>query len=366
LPNRGIRTDKRHPGDRLTRAFDQQTANRCVEGSLKKHRTIVVVDQERLIGLYFQMVLIRQFELRAIDERRQGLIPGFIHPYIGEEACAVGMCAALNRDDVITSTHRGHGHLLAKGGDVKYMMAELAAREPGYCRGKGGSLHMTDFDLGILGANGIVAGGIPMAVGAAHAFKLRKEPRVAVSFFGDGATNEGAFHEALNLAGLWKLPAIFFCENNQYGEGTPQHKQAPVRQLSVRAASYGMPGVTVDGNDVLAVYAAAETAVARARAGEGPTFIEGMTYRYRGHYEGDPQVYRSRDEVLSWEQRDPIPRFKKVLIEQGVAEGDLEAAEGEVFATLDIAVRFARSAPPARPEDALADVLVDTHNGRAL
>lgn len=327
----------------------------------------MTLSTDRLLELYRQLVLIRQFELRAIDERRQGLIPGFIHPYIGEEACAVGACAALNRDDVITSTHRGHGHLIAKGGDVRYMMAELAAREAGYCRGKGGSLHMTDFDLGILGANGIVAGGIPMAVGAALAFKMQAAPngaglRVALTFFGDGATNEGAFHEALNLAGLWRLPVVFFCENNQYGEGTPQHKQAPITQLSKRAESYAMPGVTVDGNDVLAVYEATRQAVERARRGDGPSFIEGVTYRYRGHYEGDPQVYRSREEVERWQMRDPIPRLRRVLIERGVNEGRIEEVEGQVLALVEEAVAFARSAPPARAEDALSGVYGDHHN----
>jgi pyruvate dehydrogenase E1 component alpha subunit len=344
----------------------------------------VTLTQPRLLDLYRQLVLIRQFELRAIDERRQGLIPGFIHPYIGEEACAVGACAALNADDVITSTHRGHGHLIAKGGDVRHMMAELAARELGYCAGKGGSLHMTDFDLGIMGANGIVAGGIPMAVGAALAFKKQAPPsvppvspplsgedgrgglRVALAFFGDGATNEGAFHEALNLAGLWKLPVIFFCENNQYGEGTPQHKQAPVSRLSTRAASYAMTGVTVDGNDVLAVYEATRAAVARARAGEGPSFIEGLTYRYRGHYEGDPQVYRAREEVEHWQALDPIPRFRRVLVEQGVGEGEIEEAEGEVMGMIDVAVTFARSAPPAKLDDALTGVYGDDHHGKVF
>jgi acetoin:2,6-dichlorophenolindophenol oxidoreductase subunit alpha len=322
---------------------------------------------ERLLALYRQLVLIRQFELRAIDERRQGLIPGFIHPYVGEEACAVGACAALNKEDVITSTHRGHGHLIAKGGDVRYMMAELAAREAGYCAGKGGSLHMTDFNLGIMGANGIVAGGIPMAVGAALAFKLRAGAqtgmRVALSFFGDGATNEGAFHEALNMAGLWKLPAIFFCENNLYGEGTPQNKQAPIAHLSQRAASYAMPGITVDGNDVLAVYEATRAAVERARSRAGPTLIEGMTYRYRGHYEGDPQVYRSREEVEEWQTRDPIQLFRRVLIEHAISEAVIEETEGEVFELVDEAVVFARQAPPARLEDALAGVYGDTHQG---
>lgn len=321
---------------------------------------------ERLLEMYRQMVLIRQFELRAIDERRQGLIPGFIHPYIGEEACAVGACAALNRDDVITSTHRGHGHLIAKGGDVRYMMAELAARESGYCAGKGGSLHMTDFDLGIMGANGIVAGGIPMAVGAALAFKKQAQAghpmRVAVSFFGDGATNEGAFHEALNLAGLWKLPAIFFCENNQYGEGTPQHKQAPLSQLSLRSASYDMPGHTVDGNDISSVYVAMCEAVARARRGAGPSLIEGITYRYRGHYEGDPQVYRSQLEVDQWKALDPLPRCRHLLAQREIDNAVVDNTEKSAFELVEHAIMFAKNAPKAKLEDTLKGVYGDTHH----
>lgn len=322
-----------------------------------------------LLELYRQMVLIRHFELRAIDERRQGLIPGFIHPYVGQEACAVGACAALTHDDVITSTHRGHGHLIAKGGDVRYMMAELAARESGYCAGKGGSLHMTDFDLGIMGANGIVAGGLPMAVGAGLAFKKQaaqqgnKSMRVAVAFFGDGATNEGAFHESLNLAGLWKLPVIFFCENNQYGEGTPQHKQAPVQQLSKRADSYAIPGITVDGNDIMAVYDVMQYAVQRARSGQGPSFIEGLTYRYRGHYEGDPQVYRDVAEVQAWQARDPLPACRRILLQMGVDEGQIEDVEGAVFQQIELSVMFAKAAPKAKVNDALAGVYADTHGG---
>lgn len=319
------------------------------------------------LDLYRRMVLIRQFELRAINERKSGLIPGFIHACIGQEATAVGACAALNADDVITSTHRGHGHLIAKGGDPKYMMAELAARSTGYCGGKGGSLHMTDFDLGILGANGIVAGGIPMAVGAALAFQMRKQPRVALAFFGDGAVNEGAFHEAANLAGLWKLPVIFLCENNLYGEGTPQHKQAPVADLSLRAAGYAFPGVVVDGNDVLAVYEATKAAAERARAGGGPTFVEGKTYRHRGHYEGDPTIYRSKEEVELWKQRCPVAYFGQRLLDEGIAvQADLDAIEAAVKHELDNAVAFAASSPAPAPETALAGVYGDVHGGRVF
>ncbi|MDJ0752702.1 MAG: thiamine pyrophosphate-dependent dehydrogenase E1 component subunit alpha [Ardenticatenaceae bacterium] len=323
--------------------------------------------KEQLLTFYRQMVKVREFELRAINERRAGLIPGFIHSCVGQEATAVGACAALNQDDVITSTHRGHGHLVAKGGEPRYMMAELAARQTGYCGGKGGSLHMTDFELGILGANGIVAGGIPMAVGAALAFQMRGEQRVALSFFGDGAVNEGAFHEAANLAGLWKLPMIFFCENNLYGEGTPQDKQAPVKDLSIRAAGYAFPGVIVDGNDVTAVYEATQEAVARARAGEGPTFIEGKTYRYRGHYEGDPMVYRSPEELEAWQERDPIAAFRQRLLEHKFAsESEITAVESEIQSLLDEAVEFAAQSPQPTRESALDGVYGDTHEGRVF
>ncbi|MBE7470992.1 MAG: pyruvate dehydrogenase (acetyl-transferring) E1 component subunit alpha [Anaerolineae bacterium] len=320
-----------------------------------------------LVELYRKMVTVREFELRAINERRAGLIPGFIHSCVGQEATAVGACAALNADDVITSTHRGHGHLIAKGGQPKYMMAELAARTTGYCGGKGGSLHMTDFNLGILGANGIVAGGIPIAVGAALAFQQRREKRVALAFFGDGATNEGAFHEALNLAGLWKLPVIFFCENNLYGEGSPQHTQAPLKDLAERAASYAFRGVIVDGNDVLAVFEATRQAVERARAGQGPTLIEGKTYRLRGHYEGDPMLYRDKAEVETWRQRDPLTTFRRYLLEQAIcAETDLQDIEAAVQAELNEAVAFAAASPTPAPETALEGVYGQTWGGRVF
>jgi pyruvate dehydrogenase E1 component alpha subunit len=313
------------------------------------------------------MVLVREFELRAIEERRAGLIPGFIHSCVGQEASAVGACLALEADDVITSTHRGHGHLIGKGGDPRYMMAELAARSTGYCRGRGGSLHIADFDLGILGANGIVAGGIPIAVGAALASSMRRERRVTLSFFGDGAVNEGAFHEAANLAGLWRLPVIFFCENNLYGEGTPQSKQAPVADLAVRAEGYGFPGVIVDGQDVLAVYQAVKEAAERARAGEGPTFVEAKTYRYRGHYEGDPQIYRLPGEMEAWQARDPIPAFRQRLLEAGALdEPELVEIEAGVQAQLDEAVVYAKAAPIPQPQEALQGVYADTHGDQVF
>jgi pyruvate dehydrogenase E1 component alpha subunit len=315
-----------------------------------------------LAELFRRMVLVREFELRAIDERRAGLIPGFIHSCVGQEASAIGACLALEAEDVITSTHRGHGHLIGKGGDPRYMMAELAARSTGYCRGRGGSLHMADFDLGILGANGIVAGGIPIAVGAAVGMSMRRERQIALSFFGDGAVNEGAFHEAANLAGLWRLPVIFLCENNLYGEGTPQSKQAPVTDLAVRAEGYGFPGVVVDGQDVLAVYQAVKEAAERARAGDGPSFVEAKTYRYRGHYEGDPQVYRLPGELEAWQARDPIPAFRQRLLDGGsLDEAALAQIETGVQAELDEAVAFAKAAPIPQPEEALQGVYADTH-----
>jgi TPP-dependent pyruvate/acetoin dehydrogenase alpha subunit len=323
--------------------------------------------KEFLLSLYRRMYLVREFELRAIEERRNGLIPGFIHSCVGQEATAVGACMALDVDDVITSTHRGHGHLLGKGGDPKYMMAELAARSSGYCKGRGGSLHIADFDLGILGANGIVGGGFPTAVGAALAFHMRNEKHVALCFFGDGAINQGTFHESANMAGLWKLPVIFFCENNLYGEGTPQEKQAPIKDLAKRAESYGFPGLSVDGNDPLAVYEATKKAVTRAKKDEGPTLIEGKTYRFRGHYEGDPQVYRLPGEMEEWKKKDPIPNFRKWLLKSGSAsENEIKNVEESVQHELDEAVAFAKSAPIPKVEEALEGVYADIHNGKVF
>lgn len=317
-----------------------------------------------LSEMFHRMNLVREFELRAIEERRGGLIPGFIHSCVGQEATAVGACLALNEEDIITSTHRGHGHLIGKGGDPRYMMAELAARSPGYCKGRGGSLHISDFDLGILGANGIVGGGIPIAVGAALGFAMRSEERVALAFFGDGATNEGSFHEAANQAGVWKLPVIFFCENNLYGEGTAINRCTPITDLALRAQGYGFPGVIVDGNDVLAVYEAVAAARQRAAAGLGPTFIEAKTYRLRGHFEGDPQVYRTQEEIETWRKQDPIPRFRKILVDSGVFDdGELEEMLGKVLMQLDEAVSFAAAAEKPKVEDALRGVYADTHNG---
>ena len=264
------------------------------------------------------MVKIRKFDTTIIQLYADGEIPGFMHLYIGEEAVAAGVCAALRKEDYITSTHRGHGHCIAKGGRLDLMMAELFGRQTGYCKGKGGSMHIADFNLGILGANGIVSGGIPTAVGAAVGIQYKEEKRVSVSFFGDGATNVGQFHEACNLASLWELPVIFICENNQYAQTTPRAEHQKIHSVADRALSYDMESVVVDGNDVVEVYRVATESVRRALKGAGPTFIECKTYRWRGHWEGDPQPYRTRDEVDAWKQKCPIKRFRKYLTDNNM------------------------------------------------
>ncbi|MBI3963065.1 MAG: thiamine pyrophosphate-dependent dehydrogenase E1 component subunit alpha [Deinococcus sp.] len=322
---------------------------------------------EFLAQLYSRMYTIRRFEERASELRNQGHIPGFLHPYIGQEAVAAGVCAALEPGDYLTSTHRGHGHLIARGADLGRMMAELFARTGGYCQGKGGSLHIANIDLGVIGANGIVAGGIPIAVGAALAIQQRQSRQVAVSFFGDGASNEGAFHEALNLAALWKLPVLFVCENNHYGEFTPQEKHQPVKDIAVRASSYNMPGIVVDGNDVLAVHRATAQAAAQARAGRGPTLVECKTYRHRGHYEGDAAKYRPQQEVEQWLARDPLQLFRRRLLESGeFTAAQLVELEAGVEAELERGVAFAHSSPHPQPDDALDDAYSETHQGRVL
>lgn len=319
--------------------------------------------QDRMLWMYRKMVEIRQFEEAAGTLYQSGQLPGFLHLYIGEEATAVGVCAHLEDADYITSTHRGHGHLIAKGGKRDRMMAELFARTTGYCKGKGGSMHIADKATGILGANGVVGAGIPLAAGAGLSAKLRGTQQVAVSFFGDGATNQGVFHETLNLAAVWDLPVVFVCENNRFGMGTPQHEHQRVEDIAVRAPAYDMPGVTVDGNDVLKVYDAAQEAVTRAREGGGPTLLNCDTYRFRGHHIGDPGTsYRDREEVQEQERkRDPIRRLAAVLTEkEGVTEAQLSAIEAELAKDLEDALAFAKSSPEPLPEDALEDLYAGT------
>jgi pyruvate dehydrogenase E1 component alpha subunit len=315
--------------------------------------------KEVLLDLHHRMVRIRRFEEAAGDLSDQGKLAGIIHLYVGEEAVAAGVMAHLGDQDQITSTHRGHGHCVAKGGDFKRMMAELFGRSTGYCRGKGGSMHIADLDIGILGANGIVGGGPPIAVGSAWANKYRDNGNVTCCFFGDGASNEGTFHEAANMAALYKLPLVFICENNGYGEFTPQRNHQAVKDIADRAVGYGMPGVVVDGMDVVAVYEAAGEAIERARRGEGPSLIECKTYRFYDHVgkRGMGVSYRTDDEVMEWRRRDPIELFEGRLAEQGILSADeAKAVHDRVSAQLQEAISFAESSPLPDPSEVLTDV----------
>jgi 2-oxoisovalerate dehydrogenase E1 component len=311
---------------------------------------------EQLIEAYRRMVLIRVFEERVSELYRDSEVPGFVHLSIGQEACAVGACLPLDPADVITSNHRGHGHCLAKGLPPEPMMAELLARATGTNQGLGGSMHIADPDLGIFGANGIVAAGVPIAAGAAVAAQLRKQRSVVVAFFGDGAVAQGAFHEAANLAVLWRLPVVFFCENNGYAEFSPSADQHAV-PLATRAAGYGLEHVLLDGNDVEAVTVAMTDVVRRIRDGAGPVFVEAVTYRWHGHYEGDPERYRSPDELADWRaSRDPLAIARARLVERGTEEAALDQIETEARARIEAAVESARQAPLPEMATALSAV----------
>ena len=316
---------------------------------------------EEQLEMLRSMQTIRRFEERASDDYRSGAIFGVVHCYSGEEAVAVGVCAALNEDDQIISTHRGHGHCIAKGADLKRMMAELYGKQTGYCKGKGGSMHIADFSIGMLGANGIVAGGIPIVTGAALAAQLESRGRVAVSFFGDGASNAGPFHESINIAAAWKLPVLYVCENNLWASNTPATDTLALGDVAARAAGYGIPGVVVDGNDVLAIYKVTATAVNRARAGEGPTLIECKTYRLRMHTERPGQLdRRPQEEIETWLQKEPIKRLANDLMEQGILnEEGWQEMDGEVLAAIEAAAKFAEDSPFPDPEMAVEDVFVD-------
>jgi len=310
-----------------------------------------------------QMQTIRRFEERASDDFLAGGIYGVVHCYIGEEAIAVGVCEALRPDDQIISTHRGHGHCIAKGADLDRMMAELYGRETGYCKGKGGSMHIADFSIGMLGANGIVAGGIPIVTGAGLAAQIEGSDRVAVSFFGDGASNAGPFHESLNIAAAWKLPMVYVCENNLWAAQTPASATLALPDVASRAAAYGIPGIVVDGNDVIAVYQAAVEAVARARAGDGPSLIECKSYRWRKHTERPEQPdRRPADEIEKWKLADPIVRLRNDLqSQQGqLTEEEWEAMDREILDRIEASVAFARASPFPPPEAALGDVFADS------
>jgi TPP-dependent pyruvate/acetoin dehydrogenase alpha subunit len=308
------------------------------------------------LQLYETMQRIRSFELAVIELFARGKIPGFLHTYVGEEAIAAGVCANLRPDDKIISTHRGHGHLIAKGGRLDLMMAELFGKQTGYCKGKGGSMHIAEPDLGMLGANAIVGAGTAIINGAALTAQYLGKDEVAVAFFGDGASNTGAFHEAMNMAAVWNLPTIFVCENNAYAESTPQTYHQKIKDVAVRAVAYGMPSNMVDGNDAGAVYQAAKEAVVRARAGEGPTLIEAKTYRIRGHYEGDPEIYRTKEEVESWKEKCPLKRWRTVLLDRGISAKTIDDIDVRIDQELKEAVVFAEGSPVPDPTQARSDI----------
>lgn len=316
-----------------------------------------MLSSDEKINLYRKMLEIRTFEERVFELYGENLVPGTIHLYAGEEAVAVGVCAALRADDYVVSTHRGHGHCIAKGARLDRTMAEILGRRTGYCKGKGGSMHIADFTVGVLGATAVVGAGIPVAAGAGLSIKLRNTDQVAACFFGDGAANQGTFHEGINIASVWRLPVVFVCENNLYAMGTRQTGVMLVRDISQRAASYGIPGMTVDGNDVVAVQEAAEAAVKRAREDDGPTLLECKTYRLKGHSRWDPATYRPKEEVEDWLQRDPIRRLELKLL----SEGDLSEAESleikkSVENDVEAAVKYALESPLPEPGEAMEDV----------
>ena len=310
------------------------------------------MEKEQAFTFYRQMVRIRRFEEELYRLFLKRPMPGSMHQYIGEEAVAVGVCAHLTREDYVTSTHRGHGHCIAKGVDLGAIMAEMFAKKTGCCKGMGGSMHIADFSVGMLGANGIVGAGIPIATGAAWTCQLRYPGRVSVVFFGEGASNEGAFHEGINLAAVWKLPAVFVCENNLYNFSVHYKRTTPIDNVADRAAAYGIPGMVVDGMDLVAVYDAAGEAIARARQGGGPTLMECKTYRFMGHSRFEPAGYRSKEEVAEWRKRDPLPLFQKVLVGKFQATpADFEKIDSEVSQEMQAAVAFAEQSPDPGPDD---------------
>ncbi len=320
----------------------------------------MAISKEQMKDMYVKMRRIRDFESTAAKLFAEGKIPGFVHLYLGEEAIAPAVCECLRDDDFITSTHRGHGHIIAKGGDLNLMMAELFGRETGYCKGKGGSMHIADRDKGILGANGIVGAGHCIACGAGLSAKLRGTDQVCVCFFGDGSTNQGTFHESLNMASIWKLPIIFVCENNHYGISMSQDRHQAIKDVADRGAAYNIPGIAVDGNDPMAVYEAASEAVARARAGKGPTLLECKTYRQHGHFEGDPAIYKPKEEQAAWMEKDPMPRFAKFLVDNGVCtEEEVKAMDDQVAKEIEDSIAFADAQPIPSLESAVVDVYSD-------
>ncbi len=321
------------------------------------------MDKQTILSVYETMLSIRKFEEKALQLFEENKLRGSVHLSIGQEAVAAAVGAYLREDDYITSTHRGHGHAIAKGARPDKAMAELMGRETGYCGGRGGSMHIADVERGNLGANAIVGGGIPHANGAALSAQLRGTDQVAVSFFGDGAANEGIFHETLNIASIWNLPVIFVCENNQYGMTTAYDSVTSVKDIATRASGYDMPGEVVDGNDVFAVEKAIKKAIKRARAGEGPTLIEAKTYRWKGHWTGDPEVYRTRDEVEEWKAKCPIKRLEKHMMEKKIlSQSDIEEKHKEFDKLIDEAEEFALGSPEPDPATVLDNVYYEGEN----
>jgi pyruvate dehydrogenase E1 component alpha subunit len=306
------------------------------------------------------MLKIRKFELKVGELFARGKIPGFLHTYVGQEAVASGVCAALRLDDVIVSTHRGHGHLIGKGGQLDLMMAELYGKSTGYNKGKGGSMHIADPDLGMLGANAIVGAGLVLINGAALTAQYLGKDNVGVCFFGDGASNTGTFHEGLNLASVWNLPSIFICENNRYAESTPQHQHQKIKDIARRADAYDIPSMIVDGDDVGAVYLTTMEAVERARTGGGPTLIEAKTHRWKGHHAADTQEYRSKDEIQDMEKHCPINRWSEYLLNIGIPKETLNAIEAQVEQAIEEAIAFAEESPQADLKEARADIFTPT------
>ena len=326
----------------------------AVRGVARLEEREQIAGSERLNEFLREMLLIRRFEEKVEERFRAGELPGFLHVAIGQEAVAVGVCRALDDGDVIASTHRAHGHTIANGTPPNEVMAELYGKVEGCSHGYGGSMHLYDLERGNLGANAVVGGGLPAIVGAALAFKMRKEPRVAVAFFGDGATNIGTFHESLNLAQLWKVPAVFVCENNHYAESTPSKQQLPIEDLTKRAEAYGMTAMQVDGQDVEAVYKATQKALKHARDGEGPVFLLAETYRLTGHYVGDPQVYRPKEEVREVrETQDPITKLREKL---DLSEDEWNELDAEATRLAEESVEFAKSGTDPKPEDAMKNL----------
>ena len=320
-----------------------------------------MMDKKTATWIYNKMHEIRAFEETAWTLFTENKLRGSVHLYTGEEAVAAAVCAQLCDEDYIASTHRGHGHCIGKGAELDRALAELMGKATGYCKGRSGSMHIADFEKGNLGANAIVGGGIPIATGGALALKMQNKPNVAVAFFGDGASNQGTFHEAINLASVWKLPIIYICENNQFGMTVPVWQSTSVENIADRSAGYGIVGEVVDGNDVVAVYEAFARAKERAVKGEGPTLLECKTYRWRGHWTGDPEVYRTREEVEEWkENRDPIKLFGAYMVENGLAtEEELNEIAQAVAKKMEAAVEFALNSPDPDPANVMEDVFYE-------